>query len=188
MFRHPTADFILDGGQTATWLIGIKLVTITTSGCTQKPVQNGLCGKCYQSCRLNSDQARMSPKPDEKSKLSVSRSQSSEASDQLDVNTSIKGVSSPSCLSTATNSPGDETKKFPHIEPSEPFDMSRKNSFSSSDRLDKKQSCSCWCQSWAEVCVRCPTGKYNNITICLIFVGYTLYYYRSNVLDDKSAK
>lgn len=187
MFRHPTADFILDGGQTATWLIGIKLVTITTSGCTQKPVQNGLCGKCYQSCRLNSDQARMSPKPDEKSKLSVSRSQSSEASDQLDVNSSIKGVSSPSCLSTATNSPGEETKKFPHIEPSEPFDMSRKNSFSSSDRLDKKQSCSCWCQSWAEVCVRCPTGKYN-ITICLIFVGYTFNYYRSNVLDDKSAK
>ncbi|XP_060838182.1 tuberin isoform X2 [Rhopalosiphum padi] len=156
--RHSTADFILDGGQTATWLIGIKLVTITTSGCTQKPVQNGLCGKCYQSCRLNSDQARMSPKPDEKSKLSVSRSQSSEASDQLDVNTSIKGVSSPSCLSTATNSPGEETKKFPYIEPNEPFDMSRKNSFSSSDRLDKKQSCSCWCQSWAEVCVRCPTG------------------------------
>jgi len=169
-------------------LIGIKLVTITTSGCTQKPVQNGLCGKCYQSCRLNSDQARMSPKPDEKSKLSVSRSQSSEASDQLDVNTSIKGVSSPSCLSTATNSPGEETKKFPYIEPNEPFDMSRKNSFSSSDRLDKKQSCSCWCQSWAEVCVRCPTGKYNNITICLIFVSHNFFYYRCNVLDDKSAK
>lgn len=178
----------MDGGQTATWLIGIKLVTITTSGCTQKPDKNGLCSKCYQSCRLSSDPVRMSPKPDEKSKLSVSRSQSSETSDQLDVNTSIKGVSSPSCLSTSTNSPGEETKKFPHIESSEPFDMSRKNSFSSSDRLDKKQSCSCWCQSWAEIRVRCPTGIYIKITIFVMFVGPNFIYFRSNVLDDKSAK
>ncbi|VVC44066.1 Rap GTPase activating protein domain,Tuberin,Armadillo-like helical,Armadillo-type [Cinara cedri] len=156
--RHPTADFILEGGQSATWLLGTKLITITTSGCTQKPVRHGLCGKCYQSCRQNNDQAIISPKPDEKLKLSVSRSQSSEASDQLDGNTSAKGVASPSCLSTATNSPGDETKKFPHIEPNEPFDMPRKDSFSNADRIDKKQSCSCWCQSWAEICVRCPTG------------------------------
>lgn len=163
-FRHPTADFILEGGLTATWLVGTKLITITTSGCTQKPVRNGLCGKCSQSCRQNSEQARMSPKPGEKSKLSVSRSQSSEASsDQLDVNTSAKGVASPSCLSTATNSPGEESKKFPHLESSEPYDMARKDSFSNSDRLDKKQSCTCWCQSWAEICVRCPTGKNNKI-------------------------
>lgn len=140
-------------------MLGTKLITITTSGCTQKPVRHGLCGKCYQSCRQNCDRVIISPKPDEKSKLSVSRSQSSEASDQLDGNTSVKGVASPSCLSTATNSPGEETKKFPHIEPNEPFDMSRKDSFSNADQTDKKQCCSCWCQSWAEICVRCPTGK-----------------------------
>lgn len=157
IFRHPTADFILEGGQSSTWLLGTKLITITTSGCTQKPVKSGLCGKCYQSCH-NNDQARISPKPEEKSKLSVSRSQSSEASDQLDGNASAKGVASPSCLSTATSSPGEEIKKFPHIEANEPFDMPRKDSFSS-DRTDKKQSCSCWCQSWAEIYVRCATGK-----------------------------
>lgn len=68
-------------------------------------------------------------------------------------------MASPSCLSTSTNSPGEETKKFPLIEPTEPFDISRKDSFSNTDRIDKKQSCSCWCQSWAEICVRCPTGE-----------------------------
>lgn len=175
-FRHPTADFILDGGQSATWLLGTKLITITTSGCTQKPVRNGLCGKCYQSCRQSSDQAKNSPKLDEKSKLSVSRSQSSEASDQIDVNTSSKGVASPSCLSTANNSPGEETKKFSHIEqPNEPFDITRKDSFSSSDRLDKKQSCSCWCQSWAEICVRCPTGIYNIILVVFFDINIILF-------------
>lgn len=153
----------MEGGQSSTWLLGTKLITITTSGCTQKPVRNGLCGKCYQSCRQSSNSARMSPKPDEKAKLSVSRSQSSEASDQHDGNTSAKGVASPSCLSTATNSPGEETKKFTPIDSNEQFDMNRKISFS--DRLDKKQSCSCWCQSWAEICVRCPTG--NTLTLWL---------------------
>ncbi|XP_050444478.1 tuberin [Adelges cooleyi] len=152
--RHPTAEFILEGGQTATWLLGTKLITITTSGCTQKPVRSGLCGKCSLSCRQTSD-----PKPDEKSKLSVSRSQSSEAgSDQPEVNTPVKGIASPSSLSITTSSPGEDTKKFPHVEPPEAFDMPRKDSVSSIDRLDKKQCCSCWCQSWAEICVRCPTG------------------------------
>lgn len=103
----------------------------------------------------------MSPKPDEKSKLSISRSQSSEASDQHDGNTYVKGIASPSCLSTANNSPGEESKKFQHIELNESFDMARKDSFSNSDRLDKRQSCDCWCQSWAEICVRCPTGNTN---------------------------
>lgn len=151
----------MEGGQSATWLLGTKLITITTSGCQQNLSRNGFCSKCYDSCRQNNDQAKMSPKPYEKSKLSVSRSQSSEASDQHDGNTSAKGVASPSCLSTGTNSPGEETKKFPiNIESNEPFDIiPRNDSFSSSDRLDKKQSCSCWCQSWAEICVRCPTGE-----------------------------
>lgn len=122
-------------------------------------MRNGLCSKCCQSCRQNIDRSRMSPKPDEKSKLSVSRSQSSEAgSDQFDINTPVKGVNSPS-LSTTTSSPGDDLKKFTsHVDSNETFDLSRKDSFSSVDRLDKKQSCSCWCQSWAEICVRCPTG------------------------------
>lgn len=103
----------------------------------------------------------MSPKLDEKSKLSVSRSQSSEVSDQHDGNTSVKGVASPSCLSTGTNSPGEETKKFSiNIDSNESFEnITRNDSFSSSERFDRKQSCTCWCQSWAEICVRCPTGK-----------------------------
>lgn len=147
----------MEGGQSATWLLGTKLITISTSGCTQKPVRNGLCDKCYHSCRLSNDRARMSPKPDEKSKCSVSRSQSSETSDQLDTNTSVKGIATSSCLSTAISSPREETKKFPYIDTAEPFDISRKDNFL--NIIDKKQSCTCWCQSWAEICVRCPTGK-----------------------------
>lgn len=156
IFRHPTAEFILEGGQVATWLLGTKLITISTSGCTLKPVRSGLCGKCCRSCCPTTG-FTMTSKLAERIKLAVSRSQSSETSDQHDGNTSAKGVASPSCLSTATSSPGEESKKFTHVEPNESFDMPRKDSFS--DRLENIQSCICWCQSWAEICVRCPTGK-----------------------------
>lgn len=50
VFRLPTSDFVLHNGQTMTWLLGTKLIRITTSGCTQKPTRSGLCDKCYSSC------------------------------------------------------------------------------------------------------------------------------------------
>lgn len=137
-------------------MLGTKLLTISTSGCTQKPVRNGLCGKCCRSC-CPTNKPNLASKLEEKVKLSVSRSQSSEASDHHDGNSSAKGMASPSCLSTATNSPGEESRKFSHIEPIEPYDMTRKDSFS--DRADKLPCCVCWCQSWAEISIRCPTGK-----------------------------
>ena len=52
-FRQPTADFLLSEGQSMTWLLGNKLITVTTSGCSQKALKNGLCDKCWQICRLD---------------------------------------------------------------------------------------------------------------------------------------
>ncbi|XP_059607432.1 tuberin [Phlebotomus argentipes] len=49
--RMPSADFLLAGGQTVTWLIGHNLVTITTSGCSTSPLRNGLCDRCNLACR-----------------------------------------------------------------------------------------------------------------------------------------
>lgn len=92
----------------------------------------------------------MSPKPGEKSKLSVSRSQSSETSDQTDVNTSVKG-------SVAV----DDSKTLGPFNTNYSFDYPPRNdSVVNSEGLEKILSCSCWCQSWAEICVRCPTGKW----------------------------
>lgn len=51
--RLPTADFLLSGGQSMTWLLGNKLITVTTSGCSMKALKNGLCDKCRMLCRAD---------------------------------------------------------------------------------------------------------------------------------------
>ncbi len=52
-YRHPSTDFVLHNGPSTTWLLGLKLITIRTSGCTQKPIRNGLCEKCSSFCVIN---------------------------------------------------------------------------------------------------------------------------------------
>lgn len=51
------AQFLLSEGQSNTWLLGSRLITVTTSGCSQKPLKNGLCDKCYHTCRLEKGNA-----------------------------------------------------------------------------------------------------------------------------------
>ncbi|KAG7164375.1 Tuberin-like, partial [Homarus americanus] len=58
--RGPVAEMLISGGPSMTWLIGNKLITITTSGCSQKALQNGLCEKCLQLC--NTDKYRQDDK------------------------------------------------------------------------------------------------------------------------------
>lgn len=49
--RLPTADFLLAGGQSMTWLVGHNLITITTSGCSSTPIRNGMCDRCSFLCK-----------------------------------------------------------------------------------------------------------------------------------------
>ncbi|XP_053666136.1 tuberin [Anopheles marshallii] len=49
--RLPSADFLLSGGQSMTWLVGHDLITITTSGCSGVTFRNGLCDRCHQYCQ-----------------------------------------------------------------------------------------------------------------------------------------
>lgn len=57
--RSPIAEFLLSGGQSQTWLLGHKLITVTTSGCSQKPLKNNLCDRCWMVCK--SDKKLLSP-------------------------------------------------------------------------------------------------------------------------------
>ena len=50
--RSPVAEFLLDGGQSKSWLLGNKLITVTTSG-GSKMTKAGLCHKCL--CRVLGD-------------------------------------------------------------------------------------------------------------------------------------
>ncbi|XP_073996859.1 TSC complex subunit tuberin isoform X2 [Rhodnius prolixus] len=53
--RQSTAELLLSGGQSMTWLLGNKLITVTTSGCTLKALKHGLCDRCFQVCRIQPD-------------------------------------------------------------------------------------------------------------------------------------
>lgn len=49
--RSSVAKMLIEGGQEQTWILGNKIITVTTSGCGQRPMRNGLCDKCIQLCR-----------------------------------------------------------------------------------------------------------------------------------------
>ncbi|XP_047024247.1 tuberin isoform X12 [Helicoverpa zea] len=53
--RSDTAEFLFSGGQSMTWLVGHKLITITTSGCLQNSIKQGLCDRCAVLCRQHAD-------------------------------------------------------------------------------------------------------------------------------------
>ncbi|XP_039753773.1 tuberin isoform X2 [Pararge aegeria] len=60
--RSDTAEFLFNGGQSTTWLVGHKLLTITTSGCLQTSIKQGLCERCATLCRQHAESAA-SPGP-----------------------------------------------------------------------------------------------------------------------------
>jgi hypothetical protein len=49
--RFVTTNFLISGGLSQSWMLDNRIVTITTSGCTQKELRDGLCDKCFQICR-----------------------------------------------------------------------------------------------------------------------------------------
>ena len=60
--RSRMAEFLLNGGQSQTWLLSNKLVTITTSG--SRIGQAGLCEKCFAICKSASDKTESADKPE----------------------------------------------------------------------------------------------------------------------------
>ena len=46
-----TADFLLKEGQSVTWVLRNKLVSVTTSGCSNKAMRGPLCYNCWMACK-----------------------------------------------------------------------------------------------------------------------------------------
>ena len=49
-YRSPVAKFLLEGGQTQSWLLGNSIVSVTTSG-GARVGRSGLCEKCLSIAR-----------------------------------------------------------------------------------------------------------------------------------------
>lgn len=65
----------------------------------------------------------------------------------------------PSASNTSASSPTDEVKKTPGSEKLEQQLPTKLHQLVSKESKPDKHLCSCWCQGWAEVHVRRPTGK-----------------------------
>lgn len=194
--RLPTADFLLNEGQSMTWLLGTKLITVTTSGCSMKALKNGLCDKCWLLCRSDKDPMSPEGNVDQDShasrrlhKSAVQRSISSDVT-SLSINTSKDDLNVPpsrinrqlsseptpplakipvqpsfstpaTASTTATNSPVEEGKKtfgVQEMHEPEPYKLDQLLFGTKEPEHQEKQYCACWCQGWAEIYVRRPTG------------------------------
>uniref|UniRef100_A0A1Y1N0Q7 Rap-GAP domain-containing protein n=1 Tax=Photinus pyralis TaxID=7054 RepID=A0A1Y1N0Q7_PHOPY len=152
--RSPTTEYILSGGHSTTWFLGNKLITITTSGCTQKALRNGLCDKCLTMCRLD---RLKSPDVDRNIPL-VGRSNSSDK-DKDDSNSSRvtrQNSGEKSNNNTSTSSPLEDNKEL--TDKLEQLPSKLQQLMSIDGKPSAKQACVCWCQGWAEIYVRRATG------------------------------
>ncbi|KAL3274359.1 hypothetical protein HHI36_015757 [Cryptolaemus montrouzieri] len=138
--RTPTAEFLMNGGQSMSWIIENKLITITTSGCSQKALKHGLCDKCWNVCSNDSQP----------------RSARSDSSDNPEVSKLVRQNSNEK-PSTSASSPVEEVKKVGE-EKTEDVPTQLKTMVTPDTERYEKPVCACWCQSWAEIFVRRPTG------------------------------
>ncbi|KOC65846.1 Tuberin [Habropoda laboriosa] len=164
--RLPAADFLLKEGQSMTWLLGNKLITVTTSGCSNKAMRGGLCDNCWVACKPG----LQSPEHGKASQSNLRRASSTETAKEDKLSRQSSGGHGNSTANTAANSPTEESKKT-----SEDLDVTKKNypaektdkdqiesskleQILNSEKQEEHVLCACWCQGWAEIYVRRPTG------------------------------
>lgn len=166
--RSATTQWLLNDGQSMTWLMGHKLITVTTSNCSQKAIKSGLCDKCLQNCRLektgnNSAQSAPATQPPTAATSPLTEKAPSPPIDN-DLTPSRRRHKSAIQGGVARDitalSP--RTKDDLHMNSKAPDADTKTESFFSSQIEKSSDSdrgmCTCWCQGWAEINIRSPTG------------------------------
>ena len=184
--RMPTANFLLKNGQTASWVIGTKVVTITTSICDQTSSRGPLCDRCHLLCgRLKSNGAEGGQSGSveavggrHKSSETFPVNSEEESSRRRHQSDAIVGSPTKSAVVTALpplNAPaGSSYRRGSNSDRGEatsienkPEELSKLESLLGNRKHEKKQNlelCSCWCNGWAEIHVRRPSGEVSWIT------------------------
>ncbi|CAL7948460.1 unnamed protein product [Xylocopa violacea] len=163
--RLPAADFLLKEGQSMTWLLGNKLITVTTSGCSNKAMRGGLCDNCWVACKSGPQ----SPEHARASQSNLRRASSTETAKEDKLSRQSSGGHGSSTANTAANSPTEELKKTDDLDITKkdyPAERTEKDQIESSklgqilnsEKQEEHVLCACWCQGWAEIYVRRPTG------------------------------
>lgn len=134
------------------WLLGNKVITVTTSGCAQKSLKQGLCDKCFNSCKPEQNRSF------DETKLSKNMLGSSIDKDKDESSNRVTRQNSgeKSNNNTTASSPIEEGKKLSDKLELLPSKLQQLSNLENTK--NEKQRCACWCQGWAEIYVRRPTG------------------------------
>ncbi|KAK3596585.1 hypothetical protein CHS0354_015120 [Potamilus streckersoni] len=164
--RSHISDFLMAGGQKQTWLLGNKLITITTSGGAVTKGAN-LCEKCMTQYHGGESKDKLSSTQSgsrrrHKSAVILSRSssviQSTHSSSQDDF--AVQQRCSVDDISIGMNTDGQDvgvqTGSSLETQTLETMLLGLKGSDLSSPVLNL---CNCWCTNWAELYIRAPSGN-----------------------------
>ena len=135
---------IFDRQRSETWLIGHKLITVTTSNCTSRASSNGLCEKCNEICKSN----------DVNSTTLSNVPANSDSENDLSYSTEIDKINRRRHQSEFHSNRPTTSKPI-----SNAFDDSFIKSHNiSQSKANSNALCCCWCQNWAEISIRRSTG------------------------------
>lgn len=121
-----------------TWLLDNRLVTVTTSGCSQKALKNGVCDACWNICKFEGAGA-----------TSRSSRSGSNDKDEGSLGSGERASRQNSDETTSAVEGGDERLSGGLGE----------RLLASVEGKSERPLCGCWCQGWAEIYVRRPTGQ-----------------------------
>ncbi|KAK7507156.1 hypothetical protein BaRGS_00001091 [Batillaria attramentaria] len=173
--RSAMTEFLLAGGSHATWIVGNKLITITTSGGGSRDSGSGLCTKCSALLQQTQDE-RFSLKQDKRR-----RHKSAILTRSISENVAESAL--PGLLSGRYHTRDEEPRQtrddicLGYEQMHEDAAVQTGSSLSSSfdpetlgpillswkSQIEEKaiwaaDPCPCWCAGWAEVVIRGPSG------------------------------
>ncbi|CAH1794876.1 unnamed protein product [Owenia fusiformis] len=195
--RSDVTEFLLDGGQSQTWLLGNRLITITTSGGGTKVGKSGVCEKCnslmmvhmkkqHENLQRSSSvstsneslagrrrrhksaavRTLSSVEPLQSLNLSqddmfLQRQQTDDAGfSQSDTNVIQRKVSMQTTHTTHSLEDTPDSLSNSDAQLNMLKELNRANNSTSEIQPGfNPHLCNCWCQSWAEVHIRRPTGN-----------------------------
>ncbi|XP_065212023.1 tuberin [Planococcus citri] len=163
--RNPGTEFILRNGNSLTWLLGNNIITVNTSGCTQKPMYNGYCDKCFVSCTIDKKLQFLNINGGYKQTENTDTNNSSDgtgqvqksAGKQLTRHLSINSEDGNLTDSLKASSSSESNFETDEKRITDGIELNKQSSINKEDR-ESYNFCPCWCQGWAEIHIRRPTG------------------------------
>ncbi|ODM95089.1 Tuberin, partial [Orchesella cincta] len=167
--RFQSASFLTTGGSTQSWMIDNRIITISTSGCSQRELREGLCDRCWMVCKQLRGQNKDKPQEEKnpKGRLGAIKQRSYEEEDASSAAVAGGGEKHPVGVKRSYTISGNCSASQSALRRRHKSAYARALSDESENDEGigggnggmKRDACVCWCQGWAEVLIRRPTGN-----------------------------